>query len=165
MTLEAVNEKERRTKGRQYFQGIRPQMFQSCFLWSLKVGLQVTCQGGIKPKKAENVGSCHPEDRPWEGTFSMVAKGAGILLPGGILRKSPAEGMEQSMAYCFLHEKILLVWVKNNTTRMLRKKKRASGAGEAGREHWRQLGGNLGAPRTPLTFCVGLGKAPFDPFL
>lgn len=107
VTLQAVNEKERKTKGWQYFQGICPQMTQFCFLWTLKVGLQVSCEGGIKPEESQNVWCCHTGRKAFgEDHSPLVAKRTGVLSPGAILNKSPVGVTEQEMNYCSLDNKI-----------------------------------------------------------
>lgn len=60
LTPEVVSEKERKAKGRQYSQGICSQMFQSCFLWTLKSGIASYLLRKHQTRGIQNVWCGHP---------------------------------------------------------------------------------------------------------
>lgn len=109
----AVHWKERKTKGWQYFQGICPQMIQSCSLWTLKSGIASNLSIRHQTRGTPKCGCGHTGRQAFrEDPSPSVAKRSGVLSPGGILNKSPLRGIEQEMDYCSRDNKILLFWVK-----------------------------------------------------
>lgn len=100
MTPEAVNEKGRKAGGRQCFQGILPPLRRSCFLWTLKSGVD------------SHLSTRHQSEQKNQRMCGVAMQDAGLSLPRkplflvakglrvchlGILKKLSAGGTEQKM--------------------------------------------------------------------